>query len=132
VLGRIKKSFAAIAVTLLATMGILIGGASTASAADLSDCRSGYACLYDGAGHTGSFALFASFISYLGNQSMDNKATSLYNNGNSCTASFYQLATKKGHRLDLEKGYVMYNLENYRMTSTESWNNRITSGYFCQ
>ncbi len=126
------KKFRVMIVAMAAGLCVLVGGTTTASAASLSDCGSGYACLYDYKGHSGSYAKFHSYISYLGNFNMDNKATSLYNNGNNCTASFYQLSSKRGYRLDLQKGYVIYNLANTRMTSSKTWNNRITSGYYCQ
>ncbi len=121
----------AVILTVVAMLGFGVTTAGTASAA--SACPSGYSCAYENTGwHNGGglWAAFEQAISRMSAFGMDNKASSVYNNGNSCNARFYQDSLYGGYSLFVPKGTGYSDLSKVKMSTLFTWNNRVSSGQF--
>lgn len=130
-----KKAIGAAAAAGIAT-AIALTAAAPASAAT-SDCASGYFCLWrDSNYQTGSdgthlykfFYYYTNFtnVTYSGTAySVNDSASSVYNNGNSSSASIFQHASGGGWEINYATKTGQANL------GTVGANDEASSGYFC-
>lgn len=126
------KGLAGMLAALVMMLGVGIGGAVPASAAEA--CPGKYACAYENKNwHNGGgdWAAFAEKIPNFKNYSMNDRASSVYNNGNDCAARFYQNSYYGGEELHVPKGKGYSDLSKLRM-GFRTWEDKISSGrFFC-
>ncbi|MBD7951490.1 peptidase inhibitor family I36 protein [Oerskovia sp. NPDC056781] len=127
-----KRFLKAAPVGLLLTAGLLVGGATSASAA-ASDCAAGYACMWNGESFPGApNAYFQQFVN-LGTG--PSSISSVVNNGNTSIARFYDGANYTGLSFTLNnpaRGGQWQDpmLSNGLNHTSVNWDNRIKSAKF--
>lgn len=126
---KFKKIIVSAAAILMAATGTLATAAP--ASASLSECGSGSTCVWSGAnyatdwGTVGGFINFTWCIDNLGNYfNINNKTTSVFNNGNTETSYLYDGVNKSGSRITVLRGSGMKDLSAY------GFNDRASSGYF--
>ncbi|WP_149084709.1 MULTISPECIES: peptidase inhibitor family I36 protein [Microbacterium] len=124
-----RNAIVGIAAALLAVTGAL--APAPPARASLGECGAGSTCVWSGAnyatdwGTVGGFINFTWCIDDLGNYfNINNKATSVFNRGNTDTAYLYDYPNKAGSRITILRGTGKSDLR------AVGFNDRASSGYF--
>lgn len=124
-----EKVVAAAGAILLASTGALVS--ATPASASLNECSAGSTCVWSGANYATDWGTIGGFINFtwcidnLGNYSnINNRATSVYNRGNTETSYLYDGVNKTGSRITILRGTGKPDL------STIGFNDVASSGYF--
>jgi hypothetical protein len=138
----IKKTLAAVAVAAFAALGTVVATPTPANAA-LSNCGSGYTCIWrdanltTGSGGGAKYVRLAAYIPNLGQWSYsgtsinaNDSASSLYNHGNYDRVYFYDGTSKAGYVGWNDKNTYWNNLSSARRGTNMTWNDAISSIYF--
>ena len=96
-----------------------------------SDCPVHYACLWVNTNWSGSTHWQGQFNNPTLPSSINNKASSSFNNGTSCTAHFTSNAGYAGNVLPEGIGSIRQNLALNLQPDGTSWDNTIESLYWC-
>lgn len=123
---RVVSTFAAVVVSSVAVFGF-----ATPANASLSECRSGNMCVWSGANYATDWGTVGGFLnwSWCVDQFsrywvIDDKATSVYNNGRSENGYLYRNANKSGARFTVLRGNRFSDLRK------NGFNDMASSGYF--
>lgn len=123
------KLFVGAAAIIMAATATLSTAAP--ASASLSECGSGRTCVWSGANYATDWGTIGGFIGFewcvdkfANHTNINNKTTSVYNNGRTETAYLYDGANKSGSRVVILRGTRKANL------STIGFNDRASSGYF--
>lgn len=114
---------------------LLAAAASVATAApasaSLSECGSGRTCVWSGANYATDWGTIGGFIAFercvddfSKYTNINNKTTSVYNNGNTDTSYLYDGFNKSGSRITILRG------AKYADLSSVGFNDKASSGYF--
>lgn len=126
-----KSKFAVMLGAVALAMGTILGAAAPASAAAPSSCGAGSACVWSGYNYAvdwgtlpGSLGWEWCVDDFRDYFSINNKASSVYNNGNIETTYLYQYPNKQGARISILRG------SGYTDLGKVSFNDKASSSYF--
>lgn len=120
----IKKAIAGGALAVVATAGLAVASASSASAG-WSDCAGGDLCAYLSANGGGTPGRVADDNANLLQYNKFNNAVSIFNNGNSCNVRIYSGLNWSGSSFVLNRGSAVADLTGY------VWYKNVASNDWC-
>jgi hypothetical protein len=119
----IKKAVAGGLLAVVATAGLAVASASSASAG-WSDCNGGDLCAYLSTNGGGTPGRVSDDNANLLQYNKFNNAVSLYNNGNSCNVRLYTGLNWSGSSFVLNRGYTVPDLGGtawYKNVASNDW-----------